>query len=385
MSRWTWLSLPALGLLLAVPHPAVPCSLCNPNLQQVPTLRQEAAQPHARLILIGALQNPRLIPGTGQGTTDLNITQVLRNDPALKDRKLIEINKYMPVTDPNNPPRFLVFCDVFQGKLDTYRGVPLRSADSVEYVQKVLALDKTDKSGNLAFFFRYLEHPDKEVATDAFMELAKATDLEIGQAAGRLSADKLRGWLRDLATPPERLGLYAFLLGACGGEQDASLLQTLLQDRSERVLNAYDGILCGFLALKPQQAWGMVHELLSNGTRPLLQRLAAVRAVRFMHGWQPDVTRRNVLRAMEALIVQGELAEMGIEDLRRWKIWERTRDILDLYGKKGYDAPILQRAILRYALTCPQENSVLQFLADRRKREPEVVKEVEESLQYEKK
>ena len=82
---------------------------------------------------------------------------------------------------------------------------------------------------------------------------------------------------------------------------------------------------------------------------------------------------------------QGELADVAVEELRRLQIWDLTREVLALYGRKGYDAPIVQRTILRYALSCKEDAAVRQFLAERRRTESELVKEVEESLAAEKK
>src|SRR5262249_44637158 len=53
------------------------------------------------------------------------------------------------------------------------------------------------------------------------------------------------------------------------------------------------------------------------------------------------------------------------------------------YDKKSHSAPLVRRAILRYALTCPAKPAA-EFVAGRRKAEPEVVKEGEEGLQFEK-
>src|SRR5688572_18515215 len=80
------------------PH-ASACSLCA-NVQQTPTYRQEAARPTARLILAGAIQNPKLVGMTG--TTELHIEATLRSDPFLGDRKVIVLPRYLPVTDPKN-------------------------------------------------------------------------------------------------------------------------------------------------------------------------------------------------------------------------------------------------------------------------------------------
>jgi hypothetical protein len=332
------------------------------------------------MVLVGTLQNGRVSPPA----TDFHVTQVLRSDPALAGKKVIELPRYVP-TDDKNPARYLIFLDVLEkDKLDPYRGVPLKTAEGAEYVKKALALDPRDRIGNLQFFFRYLEHPDKEVAADAYLEFAKASDQEIGKVGPKLSAEKLRGWLRDPQTPDSRLGLYAFLLGLCGGDQDAAYFQSLLREPTERTNVAFDGILGALIHLRPKEGWDMVQTILRDGRRPLLQRLAVVRTVRFYHGWQPDKSKAQILRALAVMLEQGQLADVAVEDLRRWQLWDLTGEVLSLYGKKGYDAPVVQRALVRYALSCP-EAPARRFLDDLRRKNPDVVKEVEESLQFEKK
>src|SRR5689334_15158701 len=126
MRRRFWGALVVLGGLLGLCAPAAACNLCSMNIQQAQTFRQDAAQ--ARLILYGTLENPRLVGGNGE--TDLRIEAVLKPDPFLKGAKVITIPRYVPV-DPKEPTRFLVFCDVFNEKLDPYRGVPVKAKDAV--------------------------------------------------------------------------------------------------------------------------------------------------------------------------------------------------------------------------------------------------------------
>jgi hypothetical protein len=376
MSRWKILTLPLVLLLAA--GAARACSLCGANLQQSLTFRQEAAQPTARIIFIGTAEKSEL-KSDGKGTTDLAVNEVLRSDPFLGDRKTVTLERYLPV-DRKNPQRFLVFCDVFKDRLDPFRGVPLKSAQAVEYVRKVFKFDERDRIASLLFFFDSLEAADPEVARDAFLEFAKATDQEIGQIGPRLSPEKLRTWLKE-ARAPERLGIYALLLGACGRDEDASYLRSLLDN--ERYVSAYDGIIGGYVRLRPREGWDLALSILRDGSKPVALRLAVARTLSFYHGWQPKESRDNVLRCLEAMISQGELADLAVEDMRRWQMWDRTRDVLALYGKKGYDAPLMQRAILRYALSCKDE-SASAFLTERRRQEPEVVKEVEDSLRFDK-
>lgn len=380
MSRGTILPLFLMGLLASVPGVAYACSLCG-SLRQAPTFRQEAALDTARVIIVGTAENPQL----NKRTTDLRIAEVLRSDPALKDEKIIRVEQYLPVSDPKNPPRYLVFCDFYKDKFDPFRGVPLKSADSVEYIRKVLKLDAKDQTNNLLFFFRYLDHSDPEISRDAFLEFAKATDQEIASVARRLDPAKLRAWLKARETPAERLSVYALLLGACGTDEDARFLQTTLEDASERTVNAYDGFLAGYIHLRPREGWELAYSLLRDSRKPMLIRLAVARTVSYFHGAQPKESAEKVLKCLDAIIAQGELADIAIEDMRRWNIRTRTRDILGLYGKKGFDAPLMKRTLVRYALSCKDDPAARTFVEERRREDAELVKGVEEELQFEKK
>jgi hypothetical protein len=370
----------AIAFLLS-PCPLVPlspcpaCSLCA-NLQQVPTFRQEAAQPQARMILYGTFKNGQV------SGTEFHIGEVLRSDKFIEGKKTVVVPKYIP-TDGGEKP-FLLFADVYKDSLDAYRGVPIKTPEGVEYVKQVLKLDPKNKTENLLFFFKYLENPDKEIANDAFMEFAKANDVEIGAVAKKLSADKLRGWLKkDAGTPPERIGLYAFLLGACGTRDDAALLESLLRENSERTVKAFDGILAGYIHLRPKEGWELAMATLKDDKKSFEVRLSVVRTLEFFYRYQPKENKANVLKGLEIMLVRSDLADVAIEDLRRLKLFDLTPEVLGLYGQKGYEGQLMREAIIRYALSCP-DAAAQKFLAERRKAEPDLVKDVEEAMRFEK-
>ena len=373
MRRWM-LIVVALLSLLAMSRTTPACSLCA-NLAQVPTFRQEAAQPHARIIIYGNFKNPQA------SGTEFHISSVLRSDPFIEGKKSFIVPKYIPAKDEKP---FLLFADVFNKEIDAYRGVPIKTNEGLEYVKKVLKLDPKDKTENLLFFFKYLEHADKEVANDAFMEFAKATDVEIGAVAKKLPPDKLRGWLKDPETPPEHIGLYAFLLGACGNKDDADLLKAMLQDSSDKTTKAFDGILTGYIHLRPREGWDLALATLKDDKRSFEVRHCVVRMMRFFYAYQPKENKDNVLKGMEIMLVRSDLADMAIEDLRRLKIFDLTPEVLGLYGKKGYEGQLMREAIIRYALACKDDNAAQKFLAERRRIEPELVRDVEDALRFEK-
>ncbi|MCS6852669.1 MAG: hypothetical protein NZ700_16050 [Gemmataceae bacterium] len=356
------------------------CSLCTGTLNTL-TFRQDLAQ--TRLVVYGYLANPRLSPN-GMGTTELHIERVLKHDPILGDRRFIELPHYVPVTDPKNPPRFLVFCDVRgDGRLDPYRGIPARSSVLLDYVRGIMKLDPNDRSAALLYFFRFLDSPDQEVSNDAFLEFAKASDADVGKVATKLSPERIRRWLQDSQTETRRLSLYAFLLGACGGEEDAAVLRSMIEKPTDRTTSCLGGVLAGYMQLRPREGWELAQQILGDPNRPFAHRLGALTALRFFQGWKPEESRRQIVRGLGALLAQGDMADLAIEDLRRFGYWELTPEVLAQYGKPSHDTPIVRRAIIRYALVCPRPEAK-RFVQQVRQQDAELVKDVEESLEFEK-
>jgi hypothetical protein len=363
---------------LSVVLPASACSLCA-SLQDQKTFREDAAL--SKVILYGTITSSKVTPGEG-GASDFSIAAKIKTDLVLGDKKALKLPRYLP-TDEKDPPRYLLFADVYKGELDFFRGTPVKSSEAIDYVKGALALDPKDRVTVLRYYFDFLEHSDKEIANDAFLEYAKATDKELGEVAPRLSADKLRGWLKDSKTPDSRLGMYAFLLGACGSEKDADVLRKMLDDSSDRIRVAYDGILGGYIHLRPREGWDLAMKILQDDKKPFAVRFAVVRTLRFYHNWKQEESKDNILRGEHIILSQSDIADMAIEDLRRWQLWDLTPDVLALHGKKGFDAPILRQAILRYALSCPQSDvAAAAFVAERRKQDPDGVKDAEDALKF---
>src|SRR5258708_10487774 len=159
----------ALGLF-GFTGPALACPFC-PGASK--TLTQDAGD--AMMILWGTPTNPQLDPAAEfRGTTDLQIETVGKDHAFLAGRKNITLNRYISV-DPKNPTKYLVVCDVFNGKLDAYRGVALQPDSKIaEYLKGSLKIKDKDTATKLAYFFQYLDSSELDVASDAFAEFASA-------------------------------------------------------------------------------------------------------------------------------------------------------------------------------------------------------------------
>ena len=212
-------------------------------------------------------------------------------------------------------------------------------------------------------------------------------DKDIGEVARHMSPKTLRGWVRDKNTSSERLRLYGFLLGNCGGEEDARVLREVLDRVTEQEdPGQIDGILSGYTLLKREEGWNYVKKLMAddNSSKAFQNRFGCQRAARFFHNTRPDVVSgKEILAVLRLGLDQPDFADLPIEDLRKWGCWTLTERVLSLYGEEKFDVPIVKRSILRYALQCPQAKAA-EFVAARRKDDPDAVREVEEWLQDEK-
>ncbi len=386
MTRSLW---PALGLLLlALPCPAPACSLCG-SLRDKLTFRQEVQQ--AVVVLYGTAANPRFDNDPkappGAGSTDFHIRAVLKSAPILGEQKSIVLPRYLPVLNPKDPPRFVVFCSVREGKLFAYEGRTVKSEALLKYLEEAKAIQGKDRTTALLFYFRYLDHEDDVIAQDAFLEFARSSDQEIGQVAKHLPADKLRQLLANPKTPSERIGLYAFLLGAVGGDQDAAFLKAMIDRPTERNVNALDGLLSGYIHLRGRAGWDVVVALLADSKRNYNERFAAARTLRFYQSWKPAEAKEHILRGLAVLVADGELADMGIEDLRKNKIWDLTDLVLAQYSKASHNTPIIQQAIVRYALDCAAQKGPARaaaFVEQVRRQNADLVRQAEEALAFEK-
>ena len=144
-----------------------------------------------------------------------------------------------------------------------------------------------------------------------------------------------------------------------------------------------DGILAGYVMLAKKEGWDYLRAMLQDPKKEFGTRYAALRAARFFYDFRPDVVaKKDVIDAVALLLDESEIADLAIEDLRKWQVWSLADRILALKDKKSHDIPIIKRSILRYALQCPTD-AAKAFVAERRKQDPDAVQSAEELLNLE--
>jgi hypothetical protein len=253
----------------------------------------------------------------------------------------------------------------------------------VKYLKGALDAKDKDISTRLRFYFDYLDNKEVEISNDAYKEFGNADYKDYRDMAKHLPADKIAKWLDDPNTPAFRYGLYASMLAHCGTAKHGELLRKMLNDPQKRVSTGVDGVLAGYTMLQPKDGWEYTRGILKDPAKEFMLRYAALRAARFFWESRPDVLdKKDLVEGISLLLEQSDIADLAIEDLRKWNRWEACDKILNLKNKKSHDVPIIRRAILRYALNCPSR-SALDYVNECRKRDPEMVKDTEELLKLE--
>lgn len=373
MRRIAWFGL---ALLLVVPTPAAACSFCTGGLLSRQTLREHYAR--AKFVAQGKLKNPKFDPNGGAGSTEFHVESVLKPDPGIGNKTPLTLPRYLPAIGA--PPDYLVFCAVDDGKPDPTHGVPAGPA-VVDYLTAAAKLGDADPARRLAYFFAHLDAVDPTVSADAFLEFAKASDADIVKAKAALDPAKIRKWLGDPKTQPDRLGVFALMIGLCGNKDDAARFAHDLstQPPAERVRENFGGFLAALTLLDPAAGWGVVESVLTDPKRPFDQRLSAVGTVRFFQATRAEESKPHVLTCYRGLITKGDLADLAIDDLRRWGWWDLTADVLAQFDKPTHAATIVRKGIVRYALQAPGDEAK-RFVAVVRAKQPKLVADVEETL-----
>ena len=267
--------------------------------------------------------------------------------------------------------------------------VPL-SDEAERYLRKFPATDDP-VTKRLEYFVEHLESADALIAMDSMAEFAVVPYSEVTTLAAKLPREKLRIWLTDEQTIPQRLGLYGMMLGLCGTAEDAEFLRSMIESPKSEFPLGLDGITFGYLLLTKSDGLDVIDrsKLQPPTTKPeeLSSIMAALRVMWTDGG--DRIPRERLRQSMRLCLNRPETAERAIGDLARWKDWSIQDRLMSLYGAKDFDDSHTRKAIACYFVTASKSKSSEAKLQARknldklRERDPNVVKAAERMLQSE--
>jgi hypothetical protein len=393
-----------LTLVLAFAAGAAACPFCSVQGQ---TLSGEVQQ--ADFIVLGTLTSLQRDPDDfTRGTTDLQIETVVKPHNYLLGKKLLRLPRIIPLSAKAEENRYLIFCSLYTrpaettasaiigsvslanydtAQLDPYRGEQLREDSKLaEYLKGAIEVKQKDTVTRLRYFFNYLDHPDLVISTDAMNEFASTDYKEVRSLAEQLPPEKVLGWLKDPNTPASRFGLYGLFVAHCGKKEHATALRELLDDPDRAFSSGLDGILAAYVMLDPTTGWDYLLAKLRDPKQEFPVRYAGLKVLRFFWEFRPDVIpHEKVLEGMRLLVAQSDMADLPIEDLRKWSQWSETPYVLKFANEQSHRSiPIVRRSILRFAIAAPDKyETAKSFVEKMRQEDPERVKFVEQTLRDE--
>jgi hypothetical protein len=231
-----------------------------------------------------------------------------------------------------------------------------------DYVAAAPSFD-ADPRDRLVYFLKFLEHADPTIANDAYAEFANAPYKDITRVVDKMPKEQIRGWVMNAETSPTRLGLYGLMLGLCGDEKDAQLMEQRVVNKGDDEFRlGIDGVMGGYLLLKGAAGLDVVDKAKFLDKKvPFSETYAALQALRFMWQYGEDRIPKERLRAsMRLLLDRPELSDIVIADLARWKDWSVQERLRGMYGEKDYDVPSVKRAIVRYMFASTKDTGEKQ-------------------------
>ena len=263
-----------------------------------------------------------------------------------------------------------------------WTSIPL---DEAAFAYVVRAPDQRQPSAKrLAFFSRFLEHSNRLLAEDAYLEFGHATYDQTAEAADRLSMSDLRRWVADPQVPPERKGFYALALGLAKSDSDRDRNRKLLRERIMTPANdfraGFDGVLAGYLLLDGREGLDLIESRYLTDPKAADGDVRnALKALRFFHDFSRDIPGDRIAAAVARILGRPEFAAEALTDLARWKHWDVAKQAASLYERKEDADPFTRRAIVGYLKACP-EPSAAAALDHLRRVDPKGIEEAEKLL-----
>ena len=358
-------------LLAAATATAAACPFCTalrPTLSQ----RRETAA----VVALGECDS------TSQGQATFRLHQILKGERLLSDRQRLTISTDEALRPGSLALLFAADADAPVRGMLTWQLERINEAGYAYFAKAPLLRAPTAE--RLAYFARYLEHPEPLVAEDAFNEFGHAAYDQAAPATRSISSEKLQAWLVDPRVPAGRKGFYGLALGLArddaGRAKNIDFLRALVVQPADDFRAGFDGILGGYLVAGGEPALKTIED------RFLLNPAAAdgdlrhvVGALRFYWEYGRDIPPQRLRAAMRRLLSRPEFAAAAVVDLARWQDWQALDAVAALYTKDPPPVAATRRAIVGYLLACPDSRAA-EELQRLRRQDPDGVQRAEQPL-----
>src|SRR3954470_1548122 len=111
-------------LALAIATTAWACPFCT---QQGKTLTDEVTQPQTDLVLYGKLHKS----DSKKETSEIDVEKFLKDDKRRPKGSRVTVKKYLDPELLSAKDRLLLFCEIYKGEIDAYRGLVVKDGSTL--------------------------------------------------------------------------------------------------------------------------------------------------------------------------------------------------------------------------------------------------------------
>ena len=172
----------------------IACSICAGYGQSL-SLREQALKSNSKVVLFGIITKS-ILELDGTGKTEIAVQKSFILPPDFQLQPSISIKQYLPF-DANAYNGILLFADNSKGQLDVFRGVSIPSKEVSNYAAGALGATTLRGPALLDFYLPFLQSPSREIASDAFLEFAKASDSTLVEFSKKMNPALLKSWILD--------------------------------------------------------------------------------------------------------------------------------------------------------------------------------------------
>lgn len=228
------------------------------------------------------------------------------------------------------------------------------------YIQQLGALPKAGPE-RLKFFYGYLEDQDEILTRDAFDEFDQAKFATLQKLKPHLKREQLICWIGQFDdVPASRRRLYLRLLSICGGPDDASLAERIVNSTNRRERSGLDAAIDCYLTLRGAEGLPQIEEkFLRNTKADYSDTYSAIMALRFQISERQTIPRARLLAALRLMLQRVELADLVIPDLMRWEDWSAVDEVFACFqqGSADGERTWVRVPAIQYLRRCPLQSA----------------------------
>ena len=191
-----------------------------------------------------------------------------------------------------------------------------------------------------------------------------------------MQRDKLLAWINDKNVLASRRRLYLTMLGVCGSEDDASLLEELItrQEPAGEPKTALDALLACYLTLKGPEGMKLVEDrFLKDEKAEYTDTYSAIMALRFHGQEEKIIPKERLVEGLRHMLDRPQMADLVIPDLARWQDWKSMDKLVQLFKDADDKSSWVRVPVVQFLKACPLPEAQ-QHIAALEKIDPEAVK-----------